>query len=291
MKRLATLAVLAAASLWGLMGLFVRRLSSAGLGSIELVQLRVLCAGLLIGLYLLLFRRGSFRIRLRDAWCFLGTGLGSILFFSYCYYQCMRYCSLSVAGVLLYTAPVFVMLFSIPVFRERLTARKLLALCMAVLGCVLVSGAGGHALPWQGLLYGLGAGLGYALYSVFARLASLRGYDSWTITFYTFLVCGLGCVPLVDVGQIVRALCVGSTLAWVVAMGIVTGLAAYLLYTWGLGKLEPSRASILATVEPVVATLVGFFVFHETLSLTGVLGILLVLGAIAVLSVQKVNNS
>ena len=75
-------------------------------------------------------------------------------------------------------------------------------------------------------------------------------------------------------------------------MGLVTAFAAYLLYTWGLERIESSRAAILASVEPVVAALVGVFWFHETVSLPVLAGIILVLGAIVVLSGGKtVNNS
>ena len=294
MKKLATLAVVAAASLWGLMGLFVRHFTAAGLGSLEITQLRITMGLLLVGLYLLLFDRGKFRIRLRDLWCFVGTGIVSLLFFSYCYFRTMSLTSLAVAGVLLYTAPVFVMLFSIVLFRERLTVPKLTALAMAVAGCVLVSGVGSDSvLSAGGVLLGLGAGLFYALYSIFSRYAIHRGYDSWTITFYTFLFCALGSAFLCDWPEIGGTLANGdaSLWLWLLAMGLVTGFGAYLLYTWGLQRIESSRASILASVEPVVAALVGVAAFHETISARGLVGIALVLGAIAVLSWPKTVNN
>ena len=72
----------------------------------------------------------------------------------------------------------------------------------------------------------------------------------------------------------------------------MTGFAAYLLYTWGLERIESSRASILASVEPVVGTLVGIFVYGEALRPAAAAGVALVLGAVAVLSARKsVNNS
>lgn len=286
MKRLAIGAVVAAATLWGLMGLFVRRFHAAGLGSLEITQLRITAGLAFSGVYLLLFHREKLRVRPRDLWCFFGTGVVSLLLFSYCYFRTITLTSLAVAGVLLYTAPVFVMLLSALLFRERITPRRLLALALAVAGCALCSGAGGgEPLDARALLLGLGSGFFYALYSIFGRFAIRRGYDSWTITCYTFLFCALGCAPLSDWGAIGAALSAEPSL-WLLAaaMGLLTGFAAYLLYTWGLERIESSRASILASVEPVVAALVGVLVFGETLTLPAALGIALVLGAIALLS-------
>lgn len=280
--------VLLAGILWGTMGLFVRRLNAAGLYAIDIVQLRYALSTLLVGLYLLLFRRKSFRLRLRDIWCFLGTGLCSLLFFSWCYFSGMRVASLSVMSVLLYTAPAFVMLMSCLLFRERLTLQKLAALLLCVAGCVLVSDPGGQSLGATGLLLGLGAGFGYALYSIFGRYAIDRGYDSWTITFYSFLVCTLGCVPLAGWRTITATLSESpALLGWSAAMALATGFLAYIFYTKGLEGMPSSRASILASVEPVAATLLGTFVFHEPLRASGILGILLVLSGIAVLSLRK----
>jgi len=294
MKKLATLSVLAAGALWGLMGLFVRRLSAAGLTSLEITQLRITGGLFFTGLYLLLFRRALFRVRLRDLWCFAGTGIGSLLFFSYCYFRTILLTSLSTAGVLLYTAPVFVMLMSAVFFREKLTARTLAALAMAVAGCVLVSGVGtGEPLPARGLLLGLGSGLGYALYSIYGRCAINRGYGSLTITFYTFAFCAAGCAPLCGWGRLASVMASDASLwLWALSLSFVTGFAAYLLYTWGLERIESSRASILASVEPVVGTLVGIFVYGEALRPAAAAGVALVLGAVAVLSARKsVNNS
>lgn len=245
----AALPVLAAGTLWGLMGLFVRRLNAAGLGAMEVAELRILTGLALVGLYLLVARRDLLRVRLRDLWCFFGTGVISLLLFSNCYFTAMRYASLSAAAVLLYTAPAFVMVLSL-------------------------------------LLFGLGAGFFYALYSIFGRYAIRRGYQAWTLTFYTFLFCALGGAALTDWGAVGAALSASGpgTAGWILTMGVVTAVLPYVLYAVGLEHMESSRASILASVEPVVGTLVGVLLFHEPLTAGGVAGTALVLSAVALLS-------
>ena len=155
----ATGCVLLAGIFWGSMGLFVRQLNAAGLYAIDVMQLRVLASAIFVGLYLLLFDRQKLRLRPRDIWCFAGSGICSLMLFSWCYFTGMQAASLAVMAVLLYTAPVFVMLMSIVFFREKLTGAKLTALVLCLAGCVLVSGVGSsERLGLRGLLLGLGAG-------------------------------------------------------------------------------------------------------------------------------------
>ena len=188
-KNTYTLSILAAGCLWGFMGLFRRYMGEAGFSSSGVIVLRCGVAALCFALTLLLTGASQFRVRLRDAWCFFGSGVVSLLFFTFCYFQAMNYMSLSAAAILLYTAPAIVTLLSALLFKERLTGLKLLAVLLAFLGCALVSGlgAGDMALSTAGILYGLGAGFGYAMYSIFARYALERGYSSNTINFYSCL--------------------------------------------------------------------------------------------------------
>ena len=72
------------------MGLFVRKLNAAGLYAMDVVQARMLSALLFMGIFMMLFSRNSFRIRLKDLWCFLGSGIVSLLLFSLCYFSGMQ---------------------------------------------------------------------------------------------------------------------------------------------------------------------------------------------------------
>ena len=287
------LCVLLAGTLWGSMGLFVRKLNAVGLYALDIVQLRIAISLVLVGLYLLIFARDKLHVQLRDLWCFAGTGIVSLLLFSWCYFSGMQEASLSVMAVLLYTSPAFIVLLSVLLFRETLTRQKLLALVLTFTGCCLVSGLGsGSAVSMKGLLLGLGSGFFYALYSIFSRYAIERGYGSWTITFYTFLFCLLASAPLAHWGLIAQALSSDASVpVYALLMGLLTGFLAYIFYTKGLEGMESSRAGILASVEPVVGTIIGTLVFHEPLPVQSVLGIALVLGGIVVLGGKKVSKA
>lgn len=279
------LLILTAGIFWGSMGIFVRRLNALGLESMEIVALRavVTCAALF--LFLLVYDRKLLKIRLRDLWCFLGTGICSIVFFNFCYFRAILMTSLSVAAVLLYTAPAIVMVLSYFLFQEKFTGRKLFSLLLTFAGCVLVTGVweSKAVMSAGGLLMGLGAGLGYALYSIFGRYALERGYHSLTITFYTFFTASVATALVSDIRAVGTAAAEGvRAFLFMIAFGVICTVVPYLTYTMGLKYTPNSKAAVIASVEPVTATLLGAVFFREKLTVSGIIGMMLVLAALAV---------
>lgn len=274
-----------AGTLWGFMGVFVRSLANTGISSTGAIIVRCGLAAVMLGLTILIRDRQQFVVRLKDLWCFLGSGLCSMLFFSYCYFNSMKYLDLGTAAILLYTAPSIVIILSRIIFHEKLTVVKLLSLILAFAGCCLVSGIGSGAVRTaQGILLGLGAGLGYALYSIFARLAMNRGYSSLTISFYTALLACIGAGVVWGTQDTALMFAAPYNTILCLAAAAVTFYLPYLLYTSGLEGVETGRASIMASIEPVVATLCGILIFHERLTIISVCGMLLVLGAIVLMN-------
>ena len=290
---LSVLMILAAGSCWGCIGIFVRAFDREGLGSMDIVAMRSVFTALFLFLFLLLSDRAKLRIRLRDLWCFLGTGILSMVFFNVCYFRLITEASLAVAAVMLYTAPVFVMLLSAVLFRERITPVRVLSLIMTVAGCLFVTGLVGSPVPLTPLaiLLGLGAGLGYALYSIFSRFALQRGYHSFTISFYTFLIAGAAILPFCD-RPALREYCFRGPgeFAFAALCGFMTTVLPYIVYNFGLAGVETGQAAIIASIEPVVATLIGVLLFREPMTGGNLLGVILVLGAI-VLSNLRIGTT
>lgn len=288
-KNSGSVLILSAGIFWGLMGLFVRSFSALGFASAHVVVLRLGMGAVIFALIMLVKDRRLFVIKLKDLPLFLGLGICSLSFFTVCYFKAIEMMSLSTAAILLYTSPIWVMLMSALFFKEKLTLKKLCALVMAFSGCVLVSGLSGGEMSSRALLTGLGAGFGYALYSIFGTVA-LRRYETLTVTFYGFVFGSLGCFVLCGAESFFTALSAApaATLLWLVpTAALVSAVIPYLAYTQGLKTVEAGKASIIATVEPVVATLLGLLMYHEALSLAAFFGIVLVLGAIVMLNVKK----
>lgn len=291
MKIKAYLYIIAAASLWGLIGLFVKILSAQGFSSMQIVALRSLASAVCITAVLFKLGKEYFRVRLQDLWLFIGTGILSLTFFNYCYFNCINASSLAAAALLLYTAPIFVMLMSLVLFHERFTITKGIALLTTFIGCALITGILNTAADFSftALLYGLGSGIGYALYSIFGKFA-VRKYSSATISAYTFYFSTISSLPLADFSAETGQWDI-TTLMAALGIGGLCAVIPYLLYNRGLQEVEATQASILATVEPLVAACVGILCFSEPVTWQKLAGIALILASVIILNLHSKNVS
>ena len=290
--------VILAAVFWGVLFVFVRAFGKADFGSMEIVTMRVYSSALFAWIFLFLFERNNQRahkkesrqnhkvFRLKDSWCFIGTGLVSIVFFSFCYFKNVEVSSAAVAAILMYTSPIFVTLMSAIFFKEKLTKLKLLALVLAILGCALVSGitytiSGSVEAPsFMGIVLGLGSGIGYALYSIFGRFALNKGYSPFFVTAMTFTFACAGVLPFINVVSLAaRLINEPKYILLALAMGLIGSCTPFALYTLGLRYMEAGKAAILATLEPIVTALVGTLFYKETINTSVIIGIILVLVA------------
>lgn len=289
-KNLDLILIIIAACFWGSMGIFVRRLTAYGFNSIQIVSIRLTLAAVIFSIFLFFKERTGFRIAWRDVPLFLGLGLGSILFFTVCYFAAITIMPLSTAAILLYTSPIWIMLMSALFFHEKINVKKVIALLLAFGGCVLVSGISGDGITIKGLLLGIGSGIGYGLYSILGTVA-LRKYSPYTVTTYTFLLAALGswviCKPVDMLSKFGNADGLAGLILFCILTALVTAVIPFLAYTLGLRSVEAGKAGIIATIEPVVATLVGIICFSETLTLLSGIGIVLVLAAVIVLNIKK----
>lgn len=289
--KLAFLYVAIGASLWGIIGFFVKELSLAGFTSLQIVFLRAISAFLLFLAWIVIKNPALLKIKLKDTWYFLGTGILSVSFFNWCYFTTIQTSSLAIAAILLYTAPAFVLVISSIVFKEKLTHQKLLALTATFIGCTLVSGLFSAQLELSitSLLIGLGAGFGYSLYSIFGKLAS-RKYETLTISIYTFFFAMLALFPISDMTSANIQVFRPSVLMNVIGLGLFPTVFAYWFYTQGLKQMDASKAAIVSTIEPVVATLMGMLLYKESISIVQSIGIIFVLGAVLMIQERKGKN-
>ena len=279
--------VLIAGVSWGLIGVFTKAIDTLGFTEMQMLFVKgVLATAVLL---VITFFKDRSQLRLKnwkDIRYFVGTGIISFTFFSWAYMKAVNLTSLGVAAVLLYTAPTFVMLFSILLFGEKMTKTKGIVLLMTFVGCILVTGLleGGLTFTWQGIVIGLAAGVGYALYSIFGTYAIRAGYGSLTISFYTFLMATLTMTFLVEPVTVVTQITEMGQWPLAISFALLTTVVPYLTYTKGLSGLPASKASVTATIEPVVAALLGILVFHESVTMLKLTGIVLVLSSVVVMS-------
>ena len=286
MKQKAALSVILSGILWGVTSIFIRALSAGGLDAMQITSVRMIVAASVFTVVILITDPEKLKIRLKDIWMFVGTGIISVVLFNCLYFFTIIKSQASVAVVLLYTSPVFIMIMSELLFKERITPRKINALVLTFSGCVLVAGflGGEYSITPLILLTGLGSGFFYAMYTVFGRFA-LKKYDTVTVTVYTFIFGLAGSLPIGKIKSTAEALKAEPQLIfWCLCVGIISTVLPYFFYTWGLQRMEAGKAAILVAVEPLVGAIVGMTLFRESHGILKLIGIALILSAIFIMN-------
>ena len=284
--RKSELMVILAGICWGIISIFILPLAAAGLSSMQITAVRLTTAALIMTPLMLWKAPDKMRIRVRDLWMFVLTGTVFTVGYAALYIYANVHGETSVAIVLLYTSPVWVVLLSVPMFGERITTVKMISIILTVAGCVLVSGIlqGISAISPVVVLAGLASGMSYGLYTVFARIA-MRHYDSLTVTVYTLLFAMIGILPLGDLRGVLSLIPAHPEIIfWGLGIGIVCMIAPVFLFNAGLAHIETGKAAILVALEPVVGVIIGMLLWHESHSAMKMAGIVLVILAIILIN-------
>ncbi len=296
LRKLSLILVLLAGVFWGSSPLFVSYVSALGFDSIQCTAIRLVFGAPMLFIVLLVIDRKIPRLTFKMLVCFAASGICSVLAMCICYYFSIQNTSASVAAVLLYTAPIFVMIMSVVFFKERFTPKKLVALILAVLGCALTSGIiGGIKRSLLGVVMGVASGFAYSLYGIISTIALKEGATPLSCTAFSFLFAAIGaCIianPIEIASKTLELENPIGALFLMLIFSLCTAVVPYILYTVGLSGTKPDVAAISASSEPVVATLFGVLVLHQSIDVFQIIGVLLVIGAITVLNINPKKNN
>ncbi|MDQ0205683.1 DMT family transporter [Alkalicoccobacillus murimartini] len=277
------------ASCWGLIGLFVDPLYQEGFTAWEVVAIRGIFTFVFLIIFMSIWFRSHLKTRIRDHWIFAASGICSIAFFNYFYFEVFARSNLSLAVTLLYTGPMFVALLSRVFFKELLTKNKIAALVLSLMGCAFVVQllpSGTSSIPGTVILMGVLSGFFYALYSIFTKPITKR-YSPLTITTYTFLYTSVFMLLTSPITEKASLFVSPSVLVPAILLALVSTVGGYVFYTTGLKHLEASKASILATIEPVVAVISSVLFLNDYLDVWQLAGILAVLYSAVLVSRRR----
>lgn len=274
-RRNGYLMILFAAALWGLVGILTQGALSEGVGALEIAFWRAALGGLFFAIHAVWV--GKARLQsLGDGLKLGGFALIGVTAYFGAYLRAVEVGGISLAVVLLYTAPAFVVVMARIFLKEEVTKPKLLGVFLVILGVSLVAFGGngqGVNMSLGALIWGLIAGVSYASYYVVGKRLMER-YAPVTIYAFILPVGALGLLPFVEFGE-------KSLVAWV-NVGLLAFLStylAYLIYFIGLKRVEASRAVLVASMEPVVAGILAALIFGERLGMWGLVGAALVVAA------------
>ena len=282
----------AAAVIWGTLGVFAKFIYRYDVDPVVLVTLRGSIAFVTLLALLVVGDRSRLRVHREDLWFFALFGLIGVALNYTFYFEALRRTTATTAVILLYTSPVYVTLGAAAFFKERLTRAKVVALVVTFAGCFLVAGGydpGLLALNPTGTLFGLGAAVTYASYTLFSKQV-LKKYSSWTSVLYAF---GFGSLFLLcPAGGRLRAATALPLQAWLLILGLAWGptLAAYALYVRSLHYIEASHAGIVCMAEPAATAVLAYAILGERLALWQLVGAALVLAGVFILQAQSTQS-
>ena len=288
MKTKAYLFIVLASVMWGTSGLFVNFLAPYGLTSLQMTAIRAMGAAIFMGIYIFVSNKRLFHVSAEQLVLY---ALGGISMFctQSCYFTSMQMTSVSTAVVLMFTAPIFVMIYSVAFLGEKLTPQKTVSLVLMIVGCALVSGiVGGLKVNIIGILLGLLSGIAYSAYNILTKIQMRKTLNPSTATFYCFLTSGmLAMIFSKPQGIVPIAMENPHTILLMVGLSAVTCFLPYFIYTIALKTIPAGTATTLGILEPMAATIFSVVILGEKLSIASTTGIVLILFAVFLLSKSK----
>ena len=280
--------------LWGTSGIFVHFLSPYGFTALQMTAVRGVISFFVMAGFALLFDRRQFRIggfRELLLYIFMGATLFGTAF---CYFRSMQMTSVSTAVVLMYISPIYILLFSVLVFHERLGWIKGLSVAGILLGCILTSGIiGGGRFNLPGVLIGVLSGVSYAIYNILAKLSVRRGGSPIKSTMYAFLFMAIIALipsrPDLAVSYIAERPV--PTVPLLIGLGLCTCVIPYFLFNSSLKTLPSGTASAMSIIEPLSASIFSFTLLGEDPDAFSIAGIVLILGCVIVLERSELKKN
>lgn len=288
-KSMAFILIILAGLLWGTSAIFVHFLTPLGVTSMQMTFVRGTVSTVAIGLYILISNKELFRTSISDMAFYIPSGICMMLA-SVFYYLSMQRTCVSTSVVLMYVAPVYVMMYSVLFLKEKFSLLKGLAVVLVVMGCAFSSGVtGGMKYDTLGVIFGILAGLSYGAYSVLTKYEMERKCNSLTAAFYSYSAMAISAMFIASPAEVVRLGAGSPAIALLMlGLGVCTFALPYFLYSIGLKYLPAGTAASLAVFEPLSATCYSVMFLGEQLDLFKAIGILAII--ISVLLLSRTEN-
>ena len=284
--------VIIASACWATSGIFIKLIiQKGGISPVGLAFWRDLFSSLVILVGIMIFRPKLLSVKRKDIPWLIGMGVISIGIFHFFWNKSVVLLGASLTTVLQYNAPIIVTILAKLLFNEPLTLKKILAICLAATGTILLADmltSTKWSIQPQGLFIVLISSIAFATLSLFGKKLS-QDYNAWTILFYIF---SFGTITLF-IFQL------GSPDPWPVGSGIIplfTGLVVistiigFTLYTTALKKLPASIASITATTEIFFVSILAYIFLRERMNFSQVMGAMLIISGVVLVSLPKKNS-
>lgn len=294
MKKIYLLLPIIAGIMFGSTGIFVRTLTENGVDSTTLLFLRFSIAILYIIIAIFLTDKSLLKINKEDIPLFVLCGL-CILGLNLCYNSSINTVPLSLAAILLSTAPVFVLVLEYFLFKEKITSIKVLCVILVLIGCTLVTGLleeNSIDISWIGIIAGIGSAVFWAIYSVTSRKSIDMGRHTFTILLYSLITITIVTIPFTNFTQIANFVGMNPVpnVLFLLLHSLVSFALPYIFITISLNHMDAGTAVILSSGEPIAALAFGMVFYLEMPTILMVCGVIITIAALILLSRSSANE-
>lgn len=252
---------------FGVMPIFAKMAYSAGIGTYTLLFLRFLVATVFMFL-LLLFNKIQLPSK-KEIMIFLLLGAVGYVGQSFCYFTALNYASSGVVSLLLYTYPALVLVGSAIVFKEKVIAKKVLALVFALIGAFVIIGAE-YSANLLGVILSVMSALFYSVYILITSKVVKAGMG---ISSSAFIMLGATIVyGIINIFVGFTPPTTSDGFISVVMIALVSTVLAFWSFFTGMAKTGPSVASLVSTLEPVVTVFASVVILSEKITFNLILG-------------------
>jgi drug/metabolite transporter (DMT)-like permease len=233
-------------------------------------------------------KRGIRLTRSDVAWLTL-LGVCNIVIAMVLLQQAVTMIPASLAAILISSNPLFVVIFASLILHEKVTVRTVIGLASGIFGLVLVTNVlhSVSSVNVLGLLCGLGAAFFFGLYTVLSKKVVKRLGGMITNVGSFFIGSMLLLIILLVKGEPVLQGLNGTTLWPVLYLGLIVTGFAYICFLHGLSLIDASKGAIIFFFKPIVASLLAFFILHETLGMNVIVGTAFVVGGSAIMVLKR----
>lgn len=283
-RRIAVVTVVASAACFATLGILTKWAFAGGADPSSLLAVRFLAAAVVMGIVQAVRDPRALRVTRGDLLRFLGLSVTGYGVASLCYSYAVRAIGASVTTVLLFTYPALVSIISWLLWREHFPPRRVAAVVLTFLGCGLVADvfSGVSGVNLRGILLGLAAGLGYAIFNVLSY-RSLGRTPRPTIMTYTFGFSAIGMGIVAAATGSLAAVSRWDSSAWI-ALALIVAVptfAAVMFYLGGIKALGAAQAAIISTLElPLTVVFAAALFADERLGPGQLLGTAIVLAGV-----------
>lgn len=273
------LLVVAAAVLWGSMGILAKLAYAYGISPSTLIALRLTISSLTVLVPAALLNRNFFRVQRVHVLQFVLFGVFAVALQRIAYFYAVDLTTATMAAILFYTYPIFVTIYGHKSKGERISSLTIVAIPLTFSGVALVVKV--YEISWintnlLGIMAGLASSILFVQYFVQAK-EFRKHYTNWTLMIYGDTVGALALTPvtLTSLNEMTSY----PFELWLIILAIawLPSLLAYLLYSYAIKHVEYSKGSILGVLEPLSAAILSAAILGERLAIPQIIGMIMAL--------------